>query len=299
MKRLATAMTVAILVGLTPRGAGAQESSAPSTPPTTGGCGFKDNVCTGLGSDPRTPSAAEPSAEAVSSRGPQPRRAGSSTAPPFRWERTIPRPALATMSCTDPPGTAYQERQVRVSTGELVQSRTVCVPDPSSQPPPDQPDPVPAPIPVPAPPQQVWQKVPLPSPTWGVSPGAEGLAGLPTRLWDPSGGAPVVASVDLGGFTAIATARPVRYEWTMWDPADPSNANSEPMVASSVSGSATTPAASYTYETKGDYTQRLTITWAGSYSFAGPGVNEVVDLGTTTTTASRTYHVIEVRGSRT
>ncbi|MGH9164283.1 MAG: hypothetical protein ACRDZW_02070 [Acidimicrobiales bacterium] len=108
----------------------------------------------------------------------------------------------------------------------------------------------------------------------------------------------MVASVDLGGFTAAATARPVKYEWKMWDPEDQPTSNPQPLVTSRVAGTEATPAATFTYETKGDFSLSLTVTWAGTYTFTGPGVNEVVDLGTTTTTASRPYHVIEVRGTR-
>ena len=81
----------------------------------------------------------------------------------------------------------------------------------------------------------------------------------------------------------------------MWEPGDPENRNPHPVVTSRVPGTEAAPAATYTYETKGDYTVTYTVTWEGSYVFSGPGVNEVVDLGTTTTSSTRTYHVTEVR----
>lgn len=193
-------------------------------------------------------------------------------------------------------GIIFQQRHVEIATGRVVDSRMTCVPTPEARP-----DPAPRSRPQPEvapPPERVWSEVPLPAPAWGVNPGGNGLTGLPTRLWDPRGGAPVTATVDMGGFTATATAKPVRYEWKMWDQADKANRNPLPIVHSTVPGSEVSPAATYTYETTGDFTVTQTVTWAGAYSFVGPGVNEVVDLGTTTTSSSLTYHVIEVRGTR-
>lgn len=181
-----------------------------------------------------------------------------------------------------------------METGELVGvTPQKCLPNPR---PPAEAQPA-APVPT-VPPEEIWQRVPLPQPTWGLNPGNNGLTGLDTWLWDPSGGAPVTASVDLGGFTATATAKPVKYVWRMWEPTDKPNRNPHPVVVSNVPGSAAKPAASYMYETRGDFTVTQTVTWAGTYTLVGPGVSDVVDLGTTTTSSSRTYHVIEVRGAR-
>ena len=56
------------------------------------------------------------------------------------------------------------------------------------------------------------------------------------------------------------------------------------------------PAGTYIYETKGDYTLTMTVTWTGSYTYTDPaGVVQSVDLGTTTRTATRSYQVAEVR----
>ena len=297
-------MVVAVVTATTP----VALAQAPSSPPTTGACQFDQDICAGLG----LPTSASPTLPAPGPsaivRAPV-RRRPSPVIPTYRWVRervpiispqSSPPP---TSSCTDPvtdrPGFLYVERQVVVATGETVQSRTICVLNPVPPPPPNPTPTTPATVAVPIPPpQEIWDRVPLPTPTWGLNPVAEGLTGLPTQLWDPSGGAPVTATVDLGGFTATATAKPVRYEWKMWDRADQPNRNPSPLVEAQVPGSDENPAAVYTYETTGDFTLTMTVTWAGTYRFTGPGVDQVVDLGTTTTSGSRPYHVIEVRGTR-
>ena len=196
------------------------------------------------------------------------------------------------VGCTAPvtglAGTLHIDRRTDLQSGRVVQQRLRCVTDPVPRPGGPETTPLPAA-------ERIWSEVPLPEPAWGLSPGLDGLTGLPTHLWDPRGGAPVSTTVDLGGFTATATARPVHYEWTMWEPDDPENRNPHPIVSSLVPGRESRPAAKYTYETKGDYSVTYTVTWEGSYILAGPAVNEVVDLGTTTTSSTRRYHVTEVR----
>ena len=302
MSRTAAAVVATALVVITPLPTWAQ-TAAPSTPPTTGSCQFDEVLCAGLGSPRRAEPA--PTAEAESGAA-VPRRAGSSRPSPYRWERAPIlgmrplRPGeLPSFRCivaaTAGPGTPYLERRIRVSTGEIAEQRIVCRPLPEQR------EPEPAPVRLPrnaVNQEELWQKIPLPEPAWGLNPGENGLAGLATWLWDPRGGASVTASVDLGGFTATATARPVRYEWKMWAASDGPNSNPSPVVVATVPGTEVEPAATYTYETKGDFSVTQTVTWAGTYSFTGPGVNDIVDLGTTTTTASMTYHVVEARGTR-
>lgn len=270
-------------------------SSPPESPPTTGLCDIRraNAVCVGLGESQRqaTPLTA-PAAGAAAHRRPARRPPAN-----VRWEQS---PMISqrmpgqhfgcTHSSTGRPGNQHLRRQVDITTGRILQSRAVCVPHPDAAPE----SPATPPIPIP-PPERIWSSVPLPQPAWGLNPIVDGLTGLPTLLWDPTGGAPVTATVDLGGFTATATARPVLYQWRMWEPDDPENRNPQPVVTSRVPGTEAAPAATYTYETKGDYTVTYTVTWEGSYVFSGPGVNEVVDLGTTTTSSTRTYHVTEVR----
>lgn len=296
MRAAAVAALVAVVVLNHPAPTRAQESptssGTPSTPPTTGLCDLRkgSSLCAGLGNGER------PVTSSVELTRGSARRA-TTRQTTTRWERVSlakERGPGEFVGCTAPltglAGTLHKLRRIDTITGRVVQEHLRCVTDPI--PSARRPDAVSSQRP---PAERIWSEVPLPEPTWGLSPGLDGLTGLPTHLWDPRGGAPVSTTVDLGGFTATATARPVHYEWTMWEPSDPENRNPHPVVSSLVPGSESKPAATYTYETKGDYTVTQTVTWAGTYRLTGPGVNEVVDLGTTTTTSSRTYHVTEVR----
>lgn len=276
---------------LQPQAPLAAQPSAQSTTPTTQVCSIsRGSICSALGRDhPAQSDKIGPGAQTatkVATGRPSPKRQPS----PYRRERTFLPPIDGCIN-----GRVYVDRIVSRATGETV-SRTpnTCLPDPSPSVPSEPAERAERPAP-----ERVWSEVPLPKPDWGLNPGKNGLTGLPTWLWDPSGGAPVNATVDLGGFTATATAKPIKYEWRMWDRADKPNRNPHPIVVSSVPGSEAKPAGTYMYETTGDFTVTLTVTWAGTYTFTGPGgVNDVVDLGTTTTSSSRPYHVIEVRGAR-
>ncbi|MDP9389230.1 MAG: hypothetical protein M3Q48_15270 [Actinomycetota bacterium] len=199
--------------------------------------------------------------------------------------------------CVDPAtgqrGVGYIDEVVNRESGEVVSRRDGCEVRPARRPPA-----APAAQAEPPGPQEIWEHVPLPVPVWGLNPSGNGLTGLETWLWDPNGGAPVSATVTLGGFTATATARPVRWEWRMWERGDTPNVNPHPLVVSTSPGSEERPAGKYMYETNGEYTLTHTVVWAGSYTFSGPGVSETVDLGTTSTSSSRRYQVISVRGAR-
>ena len=289
------------LLALLPAPAAAAQET-PQSPPTTGGCQFTDRLCSGLG----TPGAASPPTR-------EPRRAGTRTRPrskprnvaavferrriPIEYELDGTRLFGPGSFCTDPAtgrrGVGYIEQLVDRDTGEVVSSRTGCEVRPGPRPPTApraQPE-LPAPV-------EIWERVPLPLPEWGLNPSGNGLTGLDTWLWDPNGGAPVSATVTLGGFTAVATARPVRWEWRMWERGDTPNVNPHPFVVSTSPGSEERPAGTYKYETNGEYTLTHTVVWAGTYTFTGPGVSETVDLGMTTTSSSRRYQVISVRGAR-
>ncbi len=277
------------VVVLQPREVLAQVPPEQSTTPTTQVCSIRyGSICSGLGRDiPAQPSRATPGIQAIAETG-LGRRSTRKPSPYLRERTFLP----AINGCIN--GQVYVDRIVSRATGETVNlTPNRCLADPRT--------PVPT-VPAQAerpPPERVWSEVPLPKPDWGLNPGKNGLTGLPTWLWDPRGSEPVNATVDLGGFTATATARPIKYEWRMWESFDKPNRNPHPVVVSSVPGSEAKPAGTYIYETTGDWTVTMTVTWAGTYTFTGPGgVNDVVDLGTTTTSSSRPYHVIEVRGAR-
>lgn len=288
----------------------AAAQAPPSSPPTTASCQFERVLCSGLG----TPGAAGPQKqEPRETRDPgRPKSKPRSAPPVYARQRTYieselgPRgPARASGQtlvapgsgfCVDPAtgqrGVAYIDEVVNRQSGEVVSSRDGCevrgrprTPTPRAEPE----------LPVP---REIWERVPLPLPEWGLNPSGKGLTGLQTWLWDPNGGAPVSATVTLDAFTATATARPVRWEWRMWDRGDTPNVNPHPVVVSTSPGSEERPAGKYMYETNGEYTLTHTVVWTGSYTLSGPGVSETVDLGTTTTSSSRRYQVISVRGAR-
>lgn len=155
------------------------------------------------------------------------------------------------------------------------------------------------PPPAPPTPAEIWAHVPLPTPVLALNPSINGLTGLPTWLWDPNGGAPVNGTVNLRGYTATATASPIHWEWRMWRPGDTPNVNPSPIVVADRSGTEARPAGTYMYETRGDYTVTLTVTWAGTYTYAGNGVGPAVNnLGSDTKTSTQAYHVISIRGAR-
>lgn len=275
---------------LLPTPALAQSAPGVLTTPTTTVCPIsRGAICSGLGQDRRPAGPPEtPSDGATEVAGRRPQRPSQPS--PYVRERVFLPPVDGCIN-----GRLYVDRILLRETGEVVRrAPNACLPNPV---PPTSSPPSATGQTARPPAERLWREVPLPEPAWGLSPPEKGLTGLPTWLWDPRGGAPVTATVDLGGFTATATARPVKYVWTMWDRGDGPNSNPHPMLVSDVPGSEARPAATYTYETRGDFTVTQTVTWAGTYTFTGPGVNDVVDLGTTSISSTRTYHVVEVRGA--
>lgn len=156
----------------------------------------------------------------------------------------------------------------------------------------------PGPPPPPPPPTaaEMWDQVPLPTPTFGVSPDGTGRTGMETRLWDTSTtAAPRTATATIRGWTATATATSSSWQWRMAEPGEPgpaSQRNPNPVLSATQPGTAASPAATYTYETAGGYTLTLTVTWTGSYTYTRPGFTATtVPLGTSTREASRSYTV--------
>lgn len=267
-----------------------------STPPTTAKpCEEQRVLCAGLGSVAAQP--ATQRAPAAPKR--RLRRVSRGHPSLYRRDRfflsydlTGGPPTLCTTADGEP-GWVYRDRVIYRETGEVVDVREGCerVDEPrrrvtraESAPP--------------VTPRRVWDVVPLPQPDWGMNPEFQGLTGLETWLWDPNGDAPVSAAVTLDGFTYQVSARPVRWEWRMWERGDTPNRNPSPLVVATQAGTEQDPAGKYMYETRGDYTMTLTVYWAGTSTFTGPGVSDTVDLGTTTTSSSRRYRVISVAGAR-
>ena len=231
---------------------------------------------------------------------------GSGQASPYTWQRTYPNEYPRALRTTGNPlavqpgptptctgaggveGRPYVDQLIDTRTGSVVNSSSGCeVPGQAG------PAGTPAPPPPPPSPAEVWRQVPLPTPVLGINPDGKGLTGLKTWLWSTNPGA-VTARTSIRGYTASATATPVRWVWHMWKDGDTPNLNPNPRVESATPGSEASPAATYVYETKGDYTITLTVWWTGEFTFTGFGVFQRVSLGDTSREASRPYHVIEV-----
>jgi hypothetical protein len=193
---------------------------------------------------------------------------------------------------------AYEDTLTVIATGEVLNRLTGCETPGTTTP--SGPGGQPAPPPPPPRPEEVWSIVPVPLPTFGINPGINGLTGLKSYLWDPRGSASLTATATIRGYTTTATAVPSRWVWRMWQEGDTPNVNPSPLVTATVAGSRDAPAATYMYETNGDYKLTLAVTWSGTYTFTGPGAAapQTVDLGTTSRSSTRPYHVIEIRGAR-
>ena len=236
---------------------------------------------------------------------------GSREPSPYQWQRTYPDEYPSSLRTTGNPlrtqtgptpvctgaggveGRPYTDTLTDTRTGEIINSSSGCeVPGQAA-------GASGRPTPPPPPPtaQEVWTQVPLPAPVLAISPEGNGLTGLATWLWSSDPG-PLTAQTSIRGYTATARATPVRWVWTMWKPGDTANLNPDPRVESTTPGSAANPAATYTYETSGDYTVTLTVWWSGDFTFSGYGVSQRQSLGDTSRSASRAYHVIEVRSVR-
>lgn len=158
----------------------------------------------------------------------------------------------------------------------------------------------PGPPPPPPPPTaaEMFDHIPIPAPAFGVSPRGDGLTGLATWLWDPSGTSGRTVTATIRGWTATATANPGSWQWTMADPGEPgpaSTKNPSPTVSASSPGSEASPAVTYTYETPGVYTLTLRVTWSGSFTYTRPGfTSATAPLGTSTRTTTRSYTVASI-----
>jgi hypothetical protein len=172
-----------------------------------------------------------------------------------------------------PGAQAYLMSRVDSQTGDIVfQQGPVCL--------------SPGEPPTPPTPAEVWDRVGIPVPGIGVNPAAEGLTGLDTWLWY-EGSRGVTVTVSLRGYTVTATAGPSKYRWGMGD--GTTYTTTDP-------GSEADPAATHMYETREEYPLSLDVTWEGSWSISGWGIDETgLDLGTIAVHNERNYHVIEIR----
>ncbi|HUP70361.1 MAG TPA: PKD domain-containing protein [Acidimicrobiales bacterium] len=124
----------------------------------------------------------------------------------------------------------------------------------------------------------------------GMSPRLDGLTGLETWLWAEVPPGPVAVAASVRGFSGQVSARPTRYHWDMGDGTT---------YTTTAGGSERQPAARHMYQTKGDYTVVLTVTWSGTFSFAGGGLGAPpAELGEVDIDYERDYHVAEARAVR-
>jgi hypothetical protein len=194
----------------------------------------------------------------------------------FYWLQT----GLNNIRCAESPDgyqTLYQ--LIDRTTNEIVDTRVACIDRAAGTVSP----------PVPPNPDAVWDRVPLPPPEVRVNPAAGGLTGLETFFWYDQP-ADARLDVDLDGFVVTLDAKAVRWRWRTGDGTE---------LTSSQPGTAEAAAASHIYETKGDYTLTIEVTWAGTYQFSGPGlVPVVVPLGERTFNGRAPFPVTEIRGVR-
>lgn len=148
--------------------------------------------------------------------------------------------------------------------------------------------PAPPPPPPPPTPAEVWAATPLPAPTFEWNPHGLGLTGLASWFWITGLGGPVVATVNIRGYTVVTTARPAAYHWGFGDGGGSVGATS---------GTESAPSVTHVYEVKGNYRLELIVAWSGSYVFSGNGVaGAAVPLGTVDGPVSAvSYPVQEIR----
>ena len=278
-------------------GLGAPGGSAQSPRPDSSGSGSVQVVPVSTGSGSGSGSG---SGGSGSSSGPQ-------SPPPITWVRnyyssdseTPGYRANQPILCPAGSTRAYEDVGTDRATGVVVARQHGCEqPGAPTQPGSGAVTARPEPPPPPPTAAEIWARVPLPAPRFGVNPAINGLTGLDTFLWDPDAG-PRTATVTLRGYTAQASAQAVRWTWRMSEPGEPgpaSRSNPNPVVQASTPGSRDTPAATYMYETKGDYTLTATVMWSGTYSYSGNGQPpQTVSLGTTERDSTQPYHVVEIR----
>ena len=315
---LSALVVVAAVVGITPTAV----AQNPQQPPVTavGNLGRSD-LDVGLGADggpaqsPRPDSGGTGSVQVVpvstgsGSGSGSGRGSGSSQPPPITWVRNYYSSDVNTATpgysvnvpflCPAGSGRAYEDVGTDRATGQVVARQTGCEqPGAPTQPGSGAVTAQPEPPPPPPTAAEIWARVPLPAPRFGVNPAINGLTGLDTFLWDPDAG-PRTATVTLRGYTAQASAQAVRWTWRMSEPGEPgpaSRSNPHPVVQASTPGSRENPAATYMYETKGDYTLTMAVMWSGTYTYSGNGQPaQTVSLGTTDRSSTQPYHVVEIR----
>ena len=113
-------------------------------------------------------------------------------------------------------------------------------------------------------------QIPLPPPAVGINPATVGITQLSSWFWVTGDTGPVTVTVNLGGYSVTTTATPVAYQWDFGDGTS---------AASPGAGTETDPSVTHTFHDKGTYVVTLSIEYAGTYSYAGPGGTGTASLG--------------------
>jgi hypothetical protein len=146
----------------------------------------------------------------------------------------------------------------------------------------------------------------LPAPTISISPGSEGITGLPVQLW--AEGLPAewlsFPPTVLDGKRIEIQARPTHFSW---DTGDAGTSAPQSTYRRDTPGGPGSPAVTHVYETKssagrperGTYTITLDVTWDRRYRVIGLSdpCNDWCELDAGRTTTSSLYRVVEVRGA--
>lgn len=132
---------------------------------------------------------------------------------------------------------------------------------------------------------EIFRLVPIPSPKIGLNPEERGLTGLATWGWY-EGPKTIAVTVYMRGYRVTAVAHPEGYQWTFGDGS----------IATTASpGSPSSPAVKHVYQTKGEFSVALSVTWSGTYTFTGHGIAGGGPLGSVSLSGSDPYPVVEVR----
>lgn len=129
-----------------------------------------------------------------------------------------------------------------------------------------------------------------PVPEINLAPASRGVTGVPTRLWSGSDAPIAVGPLTLRGWSVTGTATPTSWTW---------ETGTGQTLSSSHAGTSESPAATYTYETKGTFIVETSVSYSGDFIVLGPyGVTVSATIGAIDVTTTQPYDVVEVRSAR-
>lgn len=196
---------------------------------------------------------------------------GAAASPYYSRVTRLPGPCPVDPSAPGVQVIYYLIETIDRRSGAVVRQQAGCIPESQPAPPPPPPAPSYA---------ELRATAPIPRPQFEIAPGRTGLTGLATELRSVGSVADQAVAVSLRGWTADVHARAVSIRWTITGPSP---------------GTYAGPIARHTFERVGVHTITLSITWAADADVAGYGLGRDVDLGTRTSSITRTYPVRELR----